>query len=238
MRRLLLIGATTAILAGPAFGQVVRGDQIVAQSNFVNRQQAAIPQVSIVVRTDFVLFSVAYETATRSPDARQSELEKVFKTITERAAKADGINIEVGLPGNSAAIETAALKELISEEGNDRSSIQLVLKIAVREKDTFDSIRSRTEKFVADTPLTGRVEAVIGDSQFLGVSEPKKHRETLVKAISEDVRLMQTTFGGSAAPVSVSLTGLEGRVQTRPVGPLDLEIYIPYSMSLRAGQAD
>jgi hypothetical protein len=31
---------------------------------------------------------------------------------------------------------------------------------------------------------------------------------------------------------SVSLTGMEQRAQTRPVGPLDLEIYIPYSMSL------
>jgi hypothetical protein len=28
---------------------------------------------------------------------------------------------------------------------------------------------------------------------------------------------------------------MEQRVQTRPVGPLDLEIYIPYSMSLTSG---
>ena len=98
-----------------------------------------------------------------------------------------------------------------------------------------DAIRARTEKFVADTPLTRRVEAVIGDSQFLGVSEPKKHRETLIKAIADDVRLMQSTFGGSQTPVSVSLTGIESRAMTRPVGPLDLEIYIPYSMSLRSG---
>jgi len=235
MKRFLLIAVAAAALAMPAAAQVVRGDQLVAQSNFVSRQQIAIPQVSIIVRADFVLFSVTYETATRSPDARQSELEKVFKSITDRAAKAEGVTIEVGSPGNSAAIETAALKELIVDQGDDRSSINLVLKIMVREKDTFDSIRARTEKFVADTPLTGRVEAVIGDSQFLGVSEPKKHRETLVKAIAEDVKLMQSTFGGSATPVSVNLTGLEGRVQTRPVGPLDLEIYIPYSMSLRSG---
>lgn len=225
-----------ALLALPASAQVVRGDQIVAQSNFVSRQQASIPQVSIIVRADFVLFSVRYETGTRSVDGREDELARTFTTVTQRASRTNGdMTIEVGQPGNSAAIETAAIKELIADQGDDRSYIDLVLKVMVRQNDTFDTIRARAEKFVADTPLTGRVESVIGDSQFLGVSEPKKHRETLIKAIADDVRLMQTTFGSSATPVAVNLTGIESRALTRPVGPLDLEIYIPYSMSLRSG---
>lgn len=233
--KLATMAAALACVGLPASAQIVRGDQIVAQSNFVNRQQGAIPQVSIIVRADFVLFSVTYESATRAPEAREDELARTFQTVTQRAARTEGVTIEVGQPGNSSAIETAAIKEVIQDRGDDRSSIDLVLKIMVRPNDTFDSIRARTEKFVADVPLTGRVEAVIGDSQFLGVSEPRKHRETLITAIAEDVRLMQTAFGGSATPVAVNLTGLEGRVQTRPVGPLDLEIYIPYSMSLRSG---
>jgi hypothetical protein len=225
-----------ALFALPAHAQVVRGDQIVAQSNYVSRQQSNIPQVSIVVRADFVLFSVRYETGTRSVDAREDELGQTFTTVTQRASRTNGdITVEVGQPGNSAAIETAAIKELIMDQGNDRSYVDIVLKVMVRPNETFDAIRARTEKFVADAPLTGRVESVIGDSQFLGVSEPKKHRETLIKAIAEDVRLMQSTFGGSATPVSVNLTGIESRALTRPVGPLDLEIYIPYSMSLRSG---
>ena len=236
MKRLLLAAAAAIAIAAPAANaQIVRGDQIVAQSNYVNRQQAAIPQVSVIVRADFVLFSVRYETATRAVDARENELAQVFKTVTDRAARTEGMNIEVGQPGFSAAVETAAIKELISEQGGDRSAIDIVLKVSVKEKETFDAVRARAEKFVKDIPLTGRVEAVIGDSQFLGVAEPKKHRDTLIKAISEDVRLMQTSFGGPSSPVQVSLTGMEQRAQTRPVGPLDLEIYIPYSMSLRSG---
>jgi hypothetical protein len=236
MKRLLLAAAAAIAIAAPAANaQIVRGDQIVAQSNYVNRQQAAIPQVSVIVRADFVLFSVRYETATRAADARENELAQVFKTVTDRAARTEGMNIEVGQPGFSAAVETAAIKELISEQGGDRSAIDIVLKVSVKEKETFDAVRARAEKFVKDIPLTGRVEAVIGDSQFLGVAEPKKHRDTLIKAISEDVRLMQTSFGGPSSPVQVSLTGMEQRAQTRPVGPLDLEIYIPYSMSLRSG---
>lgn len=227
-----------AALAPSASAQVVRGDQLVAQANFVSRQQSAIPQVSIVVRADFVLFSVVYQTGTRSADARRTELETVFRNITQRASRTEGMTIEVGTPGNSAAIETAALKELIQEQGDDRSQISLVLKVQTRERDTFETIRTRTEQFVNQTPLAGRVEAEIGDSQFLGVSEPKKHRDTLIKAIAEDTKALRAAFADGAAPVSLSLTGMENRVQTRPVGPLDLEIYIPYSMSLRSGRAE
>lgn len=238
VKRLLLAASFAAIAIPAANAQVVRGDQIVAQSNYVSRQQVAIPQVSIVVRADFVLFSVRYETGTRSLDERESELEKTFGQVTQRAGRTNGdIVIEVGQPGNSAAIETAVLKEVVMDMG-ERSYIDLVLKVAVKPTETFDTIRARTEKFVKETPVTGRVEAVIGDSQFLGVSEPKKHRETLIKAIADDLRLMQATFGGPNSPVRVSLSGMEQRAQTRPVGPLDLEIYIPYSMSLVSGSND
>ena len=231
MKRALLFAAALAAIATPAFGQ-----QIVAQSNFVNRQQqGVIPQVSITVRADFVLFSVRFESATRSADAREDELAKTFAAVTQRAARAEGMSLEVGQPGMSAAVETAAIKEMIQNAGDDRSVINVVLKVMVKPNETFDAIRARAEKFVNDTPVTGRVEFVIGDSQFLGISDPKKHRDVLIKAIADDVKMMQTSFGGSATPVSVNLSGLEARTQTRPVGPLDLEIYIPYSMSVRSG---
>jgi hypothetical protein len=231
MKRALLLAAAFIAFAAPATAQ-----QIVAQSNFVNRNQLAqLPQVSITVRADFVLFSIRYETATRSADTREDELSKTFAAVVQRASRAEGMSIEVGTPGQSAAIETAAVKEMIQENGDDRSVINIVLKVMVKERETFEQIRARAEKFVADAPTTGRVEAVIGDNQFLGISEPKKHRDVLVKAIADDVRMMQSSFGGPNGPVSVNLTGMEARTLTRPVGPLDLEIYIPYSMSVRSG---
>lgn len=235
--KLILTAMAFALtLAAPsAFAQVVRGNQIVAQANYVDRSQASAPQISIVARADFVLFSISLETGTRSAETRQTELERSFRAFTDRASRSPGLAIEVGQPGNSAALETAAIGEIIQDHGSDRSVIAMVLKVDVREKESFDQLRSRAEKFVSETPLNGRVEALIGDSQFLGMAEPAKHRAALVKAIAADTRAMQTEFGGAGSPVVVSLTGLENRVLSRPVGPLDLEIYIPYSMSLTAG---
>jgi hypothetical protein len=234
MKRALFLAVALSCLAMPAAAQ-----QIVAQSNFVNRQQLAqIPQVSITVRADFVLFSIRYETATRAAETREDELARTFTQVVQRASRTEGMSIEVGTPGQSAAIETAAIKEMIQENGDDRSVISIVLKVLVRPNETFEQIRTRAERFVADVPVTGRVEAVIGDNQFLGIQDPKKHRDVLIKAIADDVRMMQTAFGGPGGPVSVDLTGMEARTLTRPVGPLDLEIYIPYSMSLRSGQGN
>lgn len=232
MKYTLVLAALLTALTLPAHAQ-----QIVAQSNYVNRTaQAVVPQISITIRADFVLFSVRYITATRAIDARTAELTRMFQTVTQRVQRnSEGISIEVGQPGNSAALETASLKEVIVKTQNDQSYMDLVIKADVRSTDTFQTIRARVEKFVADTPVNGRVEAVIGDSQFLGIADPKKHRDTLVKAIADDVKMMQSSFTG---PVQVSLTGMEQRTVTRPVGPLDLEIYIPYSMSVRSGAAN
>jgi hypothetical protein len=227
----LAVLATASLTAPTAFGQ-----QIVTQSNFVNRQAvAAIPQISITVRADFVLFSLRYTTATKSEDTRKEELTRMYQTITQRAPRMEGLTIEVGQPGNSAALETVSMKEVILRRDNDRSDMNLVLKVVVRERETFDAIRTRVERFVADTPLTGRVEAIIGDNQYLGISDPKKHRDELVRMIAQDVKMMQATFGNGAPPVAVNLSSMESRISTRPVGPLELEVYIPYSMSVRSG---
>lgn len=225
------------VLAAPsAFAQIVRGDQLVAQSNYVSRQPQSSPQVSIIVRADFVLFSLRYQTGARSADERRKELERTFAAIIQRAGRTHGdIVIEVGGPGSPGALETASLNEVVVDAG-DQSFVDLVLRIAVKTVDSFDAVRA--EAFIADTPVNGRVEAVIDDSQFLGVADPRKHRETLIRAIADDVRLMQMSFGGPDSPVQVSLSGMGQRAQTRPVGPLDLEIWIPYSMSLVSGSDD
>ena len=85
MKRLMLLtlGAAALAIAAPHAG----ARQIVAQSNFVNRQQSPIPQISVTVRADFVLFSLRYSTATRSPDARKDELSYYSMELIEELAE-------------------------------------------------------------------------------------------------------------------------------------------------------
>ncbi|MDP3739792.1 MAG: hypothetical protein Q8R02_20560 [Hyphomonadaceae bacterium] len=196
-----------------------------------------LPYVSIIVPADFVIFTVTLETGTRSVDEAQRELERTFTTLTTKVARAQGVILEVGEPGNSSTLETTEAREAVELGYGDRSRIPLVFKFAVQKGDTFRTVRTRAEKFINEIQLTGRAEAVTGDLQYIGVTDPKKHREDLLKKIAEDARLLQTTFSGaSTGATAISLTGLEGRVRTRPNGPLDMEIYIPYSIVLGSPQ--
>lgn len=238
-----------ALAAAPAFAQdkemiVVTGARIqqdVDQPAQSERVPGGVfsgpPYVSIIVPADYVIFTVSLETGTRSVDERERELDRTFTALSTRVSRTQGVVMEVGEPGDSAPQETATAKEAIVDDG-ERSSIPIVLKFSVRQGDTFGTIRQRAETFIEGIQMTGRAEAVTGDLQYIGVMEPKKHREALLRKIAEDTRLLQSIFSGSGGgPPAMSLTGLEGRVKTRPSGPLELEMYIPYAIVLGSPQA-
>ena len=231
------------LITAPAYAQDGKGEMVVVTGSMIQSDDeyedefGALPYVSIVVPADFVIFTVALETGTTSIDERRRELERAFAALSDRVRRAQGVSVEVGYPGRSAPLETAAAHEAI-EYDRERSTIRVVLKFAVRPNETFTALRTRAETFIDGIPLTGRVEAVTGDEQYIGASDPKKHRETLLRNIAEDTRLLQSIFsGGTATGLSgISLTGLGGRVKTRPIGPLEMEMYIPYSIELGSGQ--
>ena len=233
----------TAWLAAPAFAQndddmivvTAMKQQEIDQDGLVNITGGAqeLPYVSIIAPADFVIFTVALETGTRSLEEAQRELERTFTGLTAKVSRAQGIVLEVGEPGNSSELETTEAREAIELGYGDRSRIPLVFKFAVQKDDTFRTVRVRAEKFISEIQLTGRAEAITGDIQYIGVTDPKKHREALLKKIADDARTIQTIFAGaSTGATAISLTGLEGRVKTRPSGPLEMEIFIPYSIVL------
>ncbi len=227
-----------AILPPPARAQddliVVTGSKIQSDDEYES-EYGALPYVSIVAPADFVIFTVNLESATSSLPERVRELERSFSALSQKASRAQGVRMEVGYPGNSAPLETAAAKEAIESVGA-RSRIPVVLKFSVRPGDAFSSVRARAESFIATIEVSGRVEATTGDDQYIGVIDPARRREDLMRKIAADVRLLQEIFtpGPGQPPPAMSLTGLASRVKTRPVGPLELEMFVPYNIVLGA----
>lgn len=239
MRWLACIASGFSLLAAPAVAQDSKAEMVVVTGSMIQSDDeyqeefGALPYVSIVVPADFVLFTVALETGTTSIDERRRELERTFTALSDRVKRAQGIVLEVGRPGRSAPLETAAAREAI-EYDRERSTINVVLKFALRSGESFSAVRARAESFIDEIPVTGRVEAVPGDEQYIGVSDPRKHREALLRKIAEDTSLLQSIFSAGSAKglTGITLTGLGGRVKTRPVGPLELEMFIPYNIVL------
>lgn len=231
--------ALAVVLASPASAQRGREmERIVVTASMMSRDDSNVPYQSIRLPADFVIFSVTLETGTRSAEVRLRELEETFRAVTERAARTGGISVEVGEDGEAAPVETTAIGEIVREDYDDeeRSVIPLVLVVDVRSGETFPGVRARVEKFIGETRMAGRVEAIIGDEQSIGLNDPRIHREALLKAIADETKQIQDLFSRSPSePASVSVSNLHSRVRSRPVGPLELELYIPYEMNLISG---
>lgn len=235
MRAGLLAGlALTALMATPT-AMAQRDERIVVTGSRIDRDGGSIPVISMRVPAEFVIFMIEVETTTRSADARAAELEKAFNAIRDKVKRTPGLTLEVGDAFTAIPVETVAVREIIELDDDDplRSEIRMVLTSEVRAGDTFERIRTRVEQFVKEIPQQGRTEIVIGADQFMGVNDPMKHREALLRKIAADTELLQSLFGrGVTGPASLSLNGLEGRVQSRPVAPLELELYLNYNLSL------
>lgn len=231
-----------AVLAAPAFAQDKDVIVVTGQRMQDEMQDSAMPVdtigfssgppfVSITIPADYVIFTVTIESGTRAIDERNRELERTYTSLANKVSRDKTVKMEVGTPGSSAAVETTVAREAIEMYG-DRSRIPIVFKFSTRAGDTFETVRTRAEKFIAGIEANGRVEVVTGDLQYIGVTEPKKHREELLRKIAEDTRLLQSIFAAPTGAPLISLSGLEGRVRTQPSGPLELEMYIPYAINL------
>ncbi len=241
MRRLMLaaIAIAAACLGAPAYAQdemvVVTGSRIQSDDEY-EEEYGYLPYVSITASADFVMFTVDIESSTNNVTERNAELERAYTGLLQRVARTQGVSIAIGGPGASIPTETATPAEVI-RFGRERSSIPIVLKFAVQPADTFATARNRAEAFIRGIQVSGRVEATTGDNQYIGLTDPAKHRADLLRKIAEDTRLLQEIFGNAAPPGAspgISMTGLAGRVKTRPVGPLQIEMFIPYNMVLGA----
>lgn len=227
-----------AAMAAPAFAQddevvVVTGSVIQSDDEY-QEEFGALPYVSIKVPADFVIFTVDLESATKNYAEREKELERSFTQLAQRVSRSQGVAMEIGRPGRSSQVETTAAREGIESRG-ERSAIPIVLKFAVKEGENFQAVRKRAEAFIESIEVSGRVEATPGFNQYIGVNEPAKHREDLMRKIAADINLLTTIFtpaGGQ--PPSMSLIGMANRVKSRPVGALELEMYVPYDVVLGA----
>ena len=233
---LAILGA--GLSAAPAFAQddevvVVTGSMIQSDAEYTS-EFGAIPYISIKAPADFVIFTVDLESATKNTAERDKELEASFKLLAQRVSRTQGVTMEVGQPGRSSAVETTAAREGIEDRG-ERSAIPLVLKFAVKPDEKFPAVRTRAEAFIESIEVSGRTEATAGDQQYIGVSDPAKHREALMRKIAADIHLLTDIFTpqGQPAPGMV-LSGLSNRVKSRPVGALELEMYVPYDVVLGA----
>lgn len=234
MRALLFAFALTLLPAGFAASQDMER-VVVTASRIPEDDLRSAPAIYRRIPADFVLVSVSYQSATRDPGERKKELETMFIRLKEKAAKTDGYDLSGGTIGESTAeIDTVLFSDIHETDYNGTGRFTLTLSIDTKEGEPFDRLMKRAEDFVMTIKTAGRAESYLGDEQFIGARDVTKHRADLVADIAAEVRSLQALL----SPAKVTLTGLENRIITQPSGPLELEMFIPYTLTVESSGAD
>ncbi len=226
---LLLIAANPA---APAFAQAMER-MMVTSNQLAESQRRSAPAVYRQVPADFVMVALTYQSATRDTGERAKELETMFNRLKAEVAANDGLSLSGGTLGQSSAdIDTVLFTDVYQTDYGGTGRFTLTLSIDTRKDESFEALLARAKAFVNGIEMAGRTEAYLGDNQFIGARNVAKHRADLVRDIAAEVTSLKQSF----RPAAVTLTGLESRIITQPSGPLELEIFIPYTLTVESGK--
>lgn len=192
-----------------------------------NTSNSAMPNVTLRVPADFVLFEASFINSDLEAKARKDDLNQAFNIVLQNDRARDDIELSIGDSEQAYPIESATFDEIYSPYGQ-RSSFDLAMRVDVRKGDTYDDVRARAEAFIDSVPEFGRVQSYIDDEQYIGLRNPDRYRPDLIAAIAKDVDTMSKAFKAS----EVTVLGLEKRTITQPTGALSLDVFIPYDLTI------
>lgn len=236
MRRMFGFLMLAAIASGVALPVSAQGmERMMVTSNQVEESaRISAPAIYRQIPADFVMVAITYQSATRDAAERRKELETMFDRLKARASRTEGFSLAGGTLGRSMAdIDTVLFTDVYGSDYSGTGRFTLTLSIDTKPEESFEALMKRAQQFVSSIEAQGRAEAYLGDTQYIGARDVAKHRADLIADIAREVSGLQTAFGPNGS--KVTLTGLESRIITQPSGPLELEIFIPYTLTLEAG---
>ncbi len=117
----------------------------------------------------------------------------------------------------------------------DTSDAYVVIRTELTKDDTFDGATQRIKDFVARTPKAGRTEILNEQAFNLGIARTERYRPELIRKIADESKQTALLFGPN---YDLRIEGMQRTIQWYQSGPLDLALYIPYTLTIapRAGQ--
>lgn len=185
------------------------------------------PNVTLIKRADNLITEVTVVCDTRDQSQRRTELKATLRSLIKAAAQDKSIELGLGDDVVGAFDETMLDAVIKPDAKADTSRATLLVKTSVTSQDTFDTATSRIKAFVERAPKAGRTEVLMEDEWQLTLIGPARYRHDVAKLIAEDSARMAALFGDG---YGVQVTGMQLPVSWYQSGPLDLSLYIPYTL--------
>jgi hypothetical protein len=243
MRNLIWIGAAAAMLAATAFTTPVAAqdqtelNEIVVTGSRIQRYDqdvaaSSVPAVTVTRRADNLIVSIRVVNDTRETVGRRNELIQTLRSMARAAGSQPDIALSIEDDGQLVAFNDDMVSTLtLGVDGNraDTSTASLIVKTPIRADDTLDSASSRIEQFIARVEKSGRSLVSINGGWQLSIINPEQYRPSILEAIAADARRTSAMFGEGYA---VEVGGMANTLTWVQSGPLDLALFVPYTMAI------
>jgi hypothetical protein len=205
---------------------------VVTGSRMIDWDPDEVPVIQLGRRADFVVVNVRVVNDTRDGPTRRCEIEQTLTSMARGAERSADIDLSIEdegvlLPLTQDMVSTLTLG--VDGSRTDTSVATLVVKTSIRPGDTLDSATQRIEAFIEAADLSGRSLVSISGDWELSIVDPPQYRAAILAMIAEDARSTSAVFGPDYA---VTVEGLSNRVTWRQSGPLQLNLFIPYDMTV------
>ena len=187
------------------------------------------PHLFLVKRADHVLTRVNVTCDTRDFTQRRNELKETLRAMIHKAAGTGSISLSVGDKVITDLNETGFDDIITADMRPDTSMATIIIKTKVAPDDTLNKAIARVMQFMAATPMSGRTEIVRTGEWDLTIVGPEQYRDNIVQMIVNDAKHTAEMFGPANG---VEVEGLERRVSWYQKSPLELALYIPYTLKI------
>ena len=185
------------------------------------------PSVFLVKRADHLITKVRVTCDTRELSKRREELKATLRNMIAEAKRSQTISLGIG-DSVLGELNESNFDEIITPDARaDTSQAFVVIKTSISPADTYNLATARIKDFIEKTEKAGRTEILREEQWNLTLIGPEQYREALITKIVAQSKKTSDLFG---AGYGVSIDGLEHVVAWYQKGPLDLALYIPYSL--------
>jgi hypothetical protein len=193
------------------------------------RRDEGAPHIFLVKRADHLITKVRVTCDTRELSQRKEELRSTLRNMIKSAAQSQTISLGLGDQILGDLTEANFDDIIVPDTRPDTSQAYVVIKTGVSKTDTFNSATARVKEFVDKTTKVGRTEILLESRWDLTLIGPEQYRDNLVTQIVADAKHNAELFGPG---YGITIEGLERPVSWYQKGPLDLALFIPYTLHI------
>ena len=185
------------------------------------------PTVRLQLPADYVAVPITIQNDSKDPIKRADEIEKALRSITEKLKQHPDLSVKPGIVSLSPR-EQSALKSYSGYDGG--SSAQLYVLGSLKPDTSVFSVTKRIYQVVSAIPLSDGTKATLGNTA-LGLNEPEKYRNQLLKLISKSIGETKKSLGIAG---SAELDGLENPVAVMQLNEREVVLFINYSFKIQS----